>query len=211
MKKVITKDGSMTFFNEQFQEHYHSITGAIEEAREKYAVPAIAFLKEKFNKKEIEKINILDFCFGLGYNSIVFVDELRKKNINCSVKIIGIDNDIEIITEGRKILTKLIDERIYADEKVELKVEIGDASEVIKEIESKFDICFFDPFSPKKCPQLWTEEVFNDIFKLMKKSGILLTYSCARQVRDNMKKAGFSVKDGPSVGRRGPSTLAIKN
>ena len=45
----------------------------------------------------------------------------------------------------------------------------------------------------------------------MNKKGILTTYSCARQVRENLKKAGFIVKDGPCVGRRAPATIALKD
>ena len=44
----------------------------------------------------------------------------------------------------------------------------------------------------------------------MIKESILATYSCARIVRDNLKEAGFEVFDGPSVGRRAPSTIAKK-
>ena|SRR3989338_9329226 len=80
----------------------------------------------------------------------------------------------------------------------------------IKQYEGYFDICFLDPFSPKKCHELWTEEFLKDISFLLKKQGVLTTYSCARVVRDNLLKAGFSVKDGPSVGRRAPSTIAIR-
>jgi tRNA U34 5-methylaminomethyl-2-thiouridine-forming methyltransferase MnmC len=74
-----------------------------------------------------------------------------------------------------------------------------------------FDFVFFDPFSPKKCPELWTEEVFGDVFRIMKFDGMLATYSCARKVRDAMKSVGFEVKDGPKVKRWAPSTLAFKN
>jgi len=62
--------------------------------------------------------------------------------------------------------------------------------------------------TPKKCPELWTFEFFSDIKKVMKKGGVLATYSCARSVRENLIQAGFHVKDGPCVGRWAPSTLA---
>jgi tRNA U34 5-methylaminomethyl-2-thiouridine-forming methyltransferase MnmC len=44
----------------------------------------------------------------------------------------------------------------------------------------------------------------------MKKGGKLATYSCARVVRENLVAAGFSVSDGPCVGRRAPGTVAVK-
>ncbi len=69
---------------------------------------------------------------------------------------------------------------------------------------------FLDPFSPKKCLQLWTKEFFDNIHRVMKKKSRLATYSCARIVRDNLKSAGFMIQDGPKLWRRGPSTIAIK-
>jgi len=44
----------------------------------------------------------------------------------------------------------------------------------------------------------------------MRKGGILTTYSCASIIRKNLREAGFLVKDGPVVGRKAPSTIAIK-
>jgi len=60
-------------------------------------------------------------------------------------------------------------------------------------------------------PELWTEELFSEIFKRCANGCVLTTYSCARIVRDNMKKVGFEVLDGPCVGRKSPSTIARKN
>jgi tRNA 5-methylaminomethyl-2-thiouridine biosynthesis bifunctional protein len=75
----------------------------------------------------------------------------------------------------------------------------------------KFDVCMFDPFSPKKCPKLWDEKIFKEVYGLLNEKAILTTYSCARIARNNMKKIGFDVKNGPSIGRKAPSTIAIKN
>jgi len=208
MQKVTTDDGSVTYFNEEFQEHYHSTSGAREEALEKHVMPALKHLKEKGLIGD--KIVVLDFCFGLGYNSFIFIEEIKKIDKKVEIEIIGIDNDIEIIAEGRKLFKEILDKYVYSDDNVNLKVEIDDCKEAIKDIDTKFDVCFFDPFSPKKCPELWSEEIFRDVFRKMNKNGILTTYSCASKVRENMKKAGFEVIDGPCIGRRAPSTICIR-
>ena len=89
-----------------------------------------------------------------------------------------------------------------------IKIILGDARETVKKLNEKFDVVFLDPFSPKKCTELWTEVFFSDVKKLMKKNGILATYSCARSVRDNLRKLVFVVEDGPCIGRKSPSTIA---
>lgn len=247
MEEYITDDGSVTFYSREYDEHYHSKTGAREEALEKHVKPAIEYLKSVGKLEKISYIKILDFCFGLGYNSYVFIEEIRKLLPEVRIKVIGIDNDIEIISKGKEIFKDFLDNYVYSDNNVEIELLIGDAENEIKKISrslnssktpeqefnqiiedhkkteisfsddtleeknKKFAICFFDPFSPKKCPQLWTEEIFKYIFSVMENESILTTYSCARKPRQNMETAGFIVKDGPIIGRWAPSTNAIKN
>lgn len=247
MKEFITNDGSITFYNEEYGEHYHSKTGAREEALEKHVNPAIEYLKSVGKLENAKYIKVLDFCFGLGYNSYVFIEEIRKLLPETKIKVIGLENDIDIIEKGKKIFREFLDKYVYPDDNVEIELLIGDAAEEIKKLslefnkvnktpedefnevienhkspdicfsndtinekQEKFSICFFDAFSPGKCPNLWTEEIFKNVYSVMTDKSILTTYSCARKPRTNMENAGFIVKDGPCVGRWAPSTNAIK-
>ncbi len=202
MQLVKTKDNSLTFHNKEYDEAYHSISGALEESYKKFIEPS----KVSDNKV------ILDICFGLGYNSYAAIKTAKH------LKITALENDPEILKQLQEItidnkyeiIKQFAKEFFYKDEDYEIKLILGDALQTIKQIKEKFDIVFLDPFSPKKNPELWTEQFFRDIFETMKPNSILTTYSCARIVRDNLKKAGFQVKDGPCVGRRAPSTIAIK-
>jgi predicted methyltransferase len=77
-----TRDGSITYFNTQVGDAYHSVTvGAIEEAIEKYVKPT----------KIKDGMRVLDFCFGLGYNSLAVLIEKKK------VEIVGLENDDDYI------------------------------------------------------------------------------------------------------------------
>ncbi len=208
MKLIKTQDGSFTAFNEEAQEHYHSISGALEEAMEKH-VNAIG-VEDGFC--------ILDFCFGLGYNSFAAAKDHRN------LRIFGLENDPEIV----KAITNLkVPEAIkpqfdaFRDlaEKLEItdpqnntvKLLIGDALQTIELLPNKFfDRVFFDPFSPGKQPEMWSVEIFREVFEKMKYGGKLSTYSCAQWIRQNMKLAGFQVLDGPIVGRKSPATIGMK-
>ena len=216
MKQVKTGDGSITFHNEQYDETYHSITGAKEEALKKFVEPSNV-KKYALN----DEVNILDVCFGLGYNSAMAIDKILEANLGCKINIIGLENDIKILKKINDVNPLIQSYTMFKDleknnydineDGITIKIMIGDALKTIKEIDEKkqkFDLVFHDPFSPKKCPELWSEKLFKEIKKRMKQDSILTTYSCARIVRDNLKKAGFTVEDGPSVGRRAPSTIA---
>ena len=211
MKLVKTKDNSFTFFSEEFDEHYHSLSGAEEEAIKKYAEQA-GF--------DGSSVRILDVCFGLGYNSAATIDKILGLNKNCKVSIIGLENDLEIIEKINSLrpsfksysLIKKLNKNsleVHKDN-IKIKLIIGDALKTIKDVFGKFDVVFLDPFSPKKCPSLWSYSFFKNIFDKMNDNSKLITYSCARVVRDNLIKAGFKVKDGANVGRYAPSTIAIK-
>ena len=60
MKLVKTDDGSYTYYNEEFEEHYHTKSGAIEEAFEKH-VNAVGVS---------DGMKILDFCFDRFYCNV---------------------------------------------------------------------------------------------------------------------------------------------
>jgi chorismate dehydratase len=212
MQKLITNDGSETLHNKEYDEHYHSKSGAVEEAVEKYVKPCrISDLTKE------GKARVIDIGFGLGYNAVAAIDA----NLG-EIEIISFEKDENIIKEAAKLNPPLVNFHIlrkleydpktksysYEDKNIYLKIKIGDAVQRIKELAGKFDAVFLDPFSPKKNPELWTAEFFKEIAMRMKPHAILATYSCARIVRDNLKEAGFHVYDGPVIGRRGASTLA---
>lgn len=218
MEKVLTNDGSLTFYNQKFSEHYHSISGAKEEALKKFILPSLKYL----NLNNIKKIRILDVCFGLGYNSAAAIDEIKKR-FDVKIEIIALENDVNILNQiiennidfkSYDLIKKCINNNyIYEDEKINIKIILGDAIENIKIIKGKFgkfDLIFHDPFSTKKMPNFWTEDFFSNEYNLLNQNGILTTYSCARNVRDNLKKVNFKIYDVEPVGRRAPSTLAIK-
>ena len=209
MRKIITKDSSITFHNKEFDETYHSVSGAKEEALKKFILPSL----ENYEIKG--KIRILDVCFGLGYNSAAAIDGLK----NCEIEIIALELDKEILNkileinadfDSYEIIKEVAKNHEYEKDNIKIKLILGDAVKTIKNLKEKFDFIFHDPFSTKKMPEFWTEDFFKEEYKLLKKSGILTTYSCAKFVRKNMKRVGFEVKDVPPVGRKSPSTLSIK-
>lgn len=205
MKKITTQDGSTTFFNDKIKDYYHSMSGAAQEAREKYANA----LKIKPNKV------IFDLCFGIGYNTAAAL-EIGPSTIHC------FENDKEILQKildlnppfkTYSIIKEFINSFLkgndtFIKDKTTLIMQFGDARLKIKDLNEKADYIFFDAFSPSKQPELWTEQFFKDIKSKMNSDGKLATYSCASWVRKNMQNAGFIIKDGPIVGRNSPGTIA---
>lgn len=227
MKQVLTKDGSVTFYSEEYMETYHSVSGAVEESLRKFAEPC--------GIRELAisgHVRILDICFGLGYNSCAAIDTALKENPECRIEIVALEKDIKILdeiknlnpsfknykiikdlikNENHKIIQDLIKNNFkFKNRNIEMELMVGRAEETITSIKNiKFNAVFLDPFSPPKNPELWTLHFLKNARDLMEKGATLATYSCAKKVRENLKASGFIVKDGSVVGRRAPATVAV--
>jgi len=105
---VLSEDGSITCREAQCGELYHNRAGAYTEALYNYVKPCdIAARIRKQNK-----VVVLDSCFGLGYNSFVFIDYLLQDQKHYALgqpltcHIIGIDKDKEIINLLSEVLAQ---------------------------------------------------------------------------------------------------------
>ncbi len=72
----------------------------------------------------------------------------------------------------------------------------------------KPDIIFYDFYSPKTAPHLWTYKGFERLFKLSAPGATMCTYSAATWVRSALLLAGFHVGYGPMTDAKMESTVA---
>ena len=102
-----TNDGSVGLFNTDFDDIYHSATGALTEAYEKFIYPVDfdSLLKKK-------SIKVLDICYGIGYNTKSFLNFLFEnyflKNFSekNSIKISSNKYNIEAIHTNNNLAGK---------------------------------------------------------------------------------------------------------
>lgn len=216
MKKILTADNTETFLNEEIGESYHSQTGAVEEALKKFVIPCK--IQELAKKGSIK---ILDVCFGMGYNSAMAIEVALRENPDCEIEVVGLEHDDNIISKIQEVNPPIDYYENYKkitlgnlklnDNHINIKIILGDSRETVKQLqENYFDAIFFDPFSPNTSPEMWSEELFKELWRVMKLTGILATYSSAPLARENMSKAGWLYDNGPIAGRRGPGTIATK-
>jgi queuine tRNA-ribosyltransferase len=70
------------------------------------------------------------------------------------------------------------------------------------------DIVFWDPFSPKANPDLWTVAAFTAIRRVSNGHCTLFTYSASTAVRTALLLAGWTVGVGESIGEKAATTAA---
>jgi len=215
---VTTKDGSNTLYSKEYSQYYHCCDdGALYESLAKHIFPAFDYIKNTGT------INILDICFGLGYNTLATLYYIKKHNLDIKVNIYSPELDGKLLKslhefqypkefEGlSEIIKAIVNNGSYKDEMCNIEVYHGDARKYLKQLREEkvqFDIVYQDPFSSDVNKTLWTIEYFKDIYSLLKKEGIVTTYSIATPIRLSMSENGFFIHEIQTDKRK--ITIALK-
>ena len=78
--------------------------------------------------------------------------------------------------------------------RVEVEVIVGDARETLPVWDGVADAWFLDGFSPAKNPELWSDEVMDQVGRHTVSGGTFATYTAAGHVRRRLSAAGFAVE-----------------
>jgi tRNA U34 5-methylaminomethyl-2-thiouridine-forming methyltransferase MnmC len=200
----VTQDGSYTFFSTEFGETFHSIQGARAEAFQKFAEATCLA-----QKAQHASVRLLDVCYGLGYNTAAALDTLWHANSNCSIELYGLELDPTIpagaltpelldcwSTPVQAVLQNLGQFYSHQGDRLSAQLLLGDARQTVQTLIQKgfkADAIFFDPFSPQRCPQLWSIEFFEAIAQCLAPDGILSTYSRSAAVRTALRSVGLYI------------------
>ena len=201
LKEVLTKDGTISLRSLFFQENFHSLEGALQETEIKFIKPSNL---QRFKDKSL---NVLDVCFGLGYNSASLFSNLIKQNSHLNLYALEIDKKPLKYSLKNKLFQKLWDPKVFKilkslsqksefkDQFFECNILWGDARETVDNIPAniKFDLIYLDGFSPQKCPQVWSVEFLEKLIKRLDNNGYLITYSSSAAVRKTLRSFGLSI------------------
>ena len=201
---IVTADGSSTIHIPEWNEQYHSKHGAIQEA---YHV----FIKSGLQLFSNRELSILEIGFGTGLNSFITFIEAQKLKLKTDyvgveaypvaleeveklnyVSELGAENTIEIF---KKMHLQNWDEKAILSPEFSLTKRKQFFNEINDE--NTFDLIYFDAFGARVQPELWTEEIFEAMFKSLKKGGVLVTYSAKGSVRRALQTVGFTVERLP--------------
>lgn len=216
----LTEDGSYTFFSPEFQETFHSSFGAKQEAEVRYIEPCQ--IKELATRQST--VRILDVCYGLGYNSAAALEEIWSINPQCQVELIALEISADVPRQAIQynllaqwqspipsLLAELSSKFKVCQDFLVAKLLLNDARQAIQLLVTEkwqADAIFLDPFSPPKCPQLWTVEFISLLSKCLTPQGRLATYSSSAAVRTALLSAGLNIGSITGAGRKSPGTIA---
>jgi tRNA U34 5-methylaminomethyl-2-thiouridine-forming methyltransferase MnmC len=215
-----TEDGSHTLFVPDLNEHYHSTHGALQESE-------LVFIQNGLHHIPvcIKEINVLEVGFGTGLNALLTVLESKKQrrkinyvavepepvaadileSLNFSTEIGGSEaaGYYKKICEAGWVYPAYLSD-YFIISKIQAKLED------ISLKDEQFHLVYFDAFGPDVQPELWTEQVFTQLYKCLKQNGILVTYSCKGTVKRALKAAGFTIEKLPGPPGKREVLRAIK-
>jgi len=223
LKEIITKDGTISLKSSFYNESFHSHLGALNEAQTKFINPSII---ARFKKKSL---NVLDICFGLGYNSALLFENIKKQSSTINWYGLEIDKRPLEYALSSKSFIDLWDKKIidifnsllirgfFADDQYKCTLMWGDARNKISSIpeDTCFDLIFLDGFSPQKCPEIWSVEFLTQVKKKLNPTGSLITYTSSAAVRKtliDLKLKIFNIKPNKEIYKSWSNgTLAMRN
>lgn len=217
-KMVQSSDGSFTAYSREYGEHYHSTKdGAFYESLLKHIEPAFSI------KKGFCELNILDICFGLGFNTLATIYYYKKNALTSKLSIFSPELDTVLVRslldfsypkefeDLHHIIKDLVEKGVYDEENIHIELFLGDAREYVKKFsKEKFDIVYQDAFSPSANPSLWTIEYFSDIKNIIKNDAVITTYSISLPVRMALYENGFKIYLNQGDGFRDATVASLE-
>ena len=211
-KIITTADGSKTIHLPDWNEQYHSKHGAVQEALHVFIKTGLHHLFHyELDSESIKNISILEIGFGTGLNA--YLTLLESKKLNIVIDYVGVEaypvmsEEIQVLNYPKIIIDKEQDDlfdKLHTTE-WETNHQITDLfaltkqEKFFKEIDEvgTYNLIYFDAFGARVQPELWTEDVFEIMFKALKQKGVLVTYSAKGSVRRAMQAVGFAVERLP--------------
>lgn len=204
---IKTGDGSTTIHLPEWNEHYHSRHGAIQEAEHVFIKSGL----EKMLESGIDSISILEIGFGTGLNALVTWKKAKDKNLLiyytaveaypvASEEVEKLNFPAEVHKAGAadfftRIHTSPWESAIKITETFHLEKQKKFFQEITDD--EKYNLVYFDAFGARVQPELWTEEIFNRMYRALRPGGILVTYAAKGSVRRAMQEVGFAVERLP--------------
>ncbi|MCT0219850.1 SAM-dependent methyltransferase [Synechococcus sp. CS-1329] len=199
----ITDDGSFSLHSAEFAEGFHSRRGALLEAHCTYVNPAQL---ERFSAGE--ELTLVDVCVGLGTNSAALLEAavplgIRLRWFGLEIDpsplalalaqpcfrrqwqpALGLDLLQQLQTSGRWLSPHGRGEMLWGDARGQIEALLG-------QVAGRCDLVMLDAFSPRHCPQLWSQEFLAALSGLLAPRGRLLTYCSAAAPRRSLMAAGL--------------------
>ena len=203
-------------FSLDYKEFYKSEVGPRQESRH-------VFVRHvDFKKLNQFSLNILEIGFGPGTNFFELLETLEEKKKKKCINYFAFEKNPIDEKTIHKYLKKLnfnkkninffldsyspVEKSLIVINFFHLKVNLfffyGDFLDFVENLSFKVDYFFLDPFSPRVNQDAWSIKIFQNIKKLSHKKTVILTYSVAKDVQENLLSINFKIDLQTGIGKK---------
>ena len=217
---VVTRSGAYAMHDRAVGEVMHPIVGPGIEAETLYIAPSR--LEARLQKEAADALVLFDVGLGAGSNAIAAwkVSE-RLPPTARRLEIVSFERDLEALElasseahalsfgfegDARRAVRAFVDTGRYETPRTLWRLVLGELpSTLAREPEGSAEVVFWDPYSPRANPSLWTMEAFVALRRVCRADATVYTYCAATAARSALLLAGFAVGFGEAM-REGRQT-----
>lgn len=202
----VTADGSKSIRVSDWNEHYHSKHGALQEAKHVFIQSGLEYYLQKESKKA--EIHILECGLGTHLNALLtaeFAQQHQQKVIYRGIEAYPISKEewrllnyeaFFLDSLSSKLTRDLFEAEWHKLHPLSAYFSIEKQNIFFQEIrlENEIDLIYYDAFGPRVQPELWKKEIFKILFKALRNRGVFVTYSAKGSVRRALQTIGFKVE-----------------
>ncbi|WP_199136541.1 tRNA (5-methylaminomethyl-2-thiouridine)(34)-methyltransferase MnmD [Pedobacter sp. ASV12] len=204
-----TADGSNTLFNETIGEHYHSAHGALQESRHVFIEAGLKFV---LGLNPCQAISVLEVGFGTGLNFIL-------SKAHCEEQQQGLDytgieafplplatinqtgySDYVPATSWQEFIINY-EQALQSKTQLSAFCNLRIAHTTLADFgtNQQFDLLYYDAFSVRHQPEMWTNELIAHACSFLKLGGTFVSYAITGNLKRALKACGMRIEKLPGA------------
>ncbi|MFM7229392.1 MAG: tRNA (5-methylaminomethyl-2-thiouridine)(34)-methyltransferase MnmD [Cyanobacteriota bacterium] len=193
-------DGSFSLHSAAFGEAFHAERGAVREAVETFVQPSALGRYDAGRR-----LRVVELCVGTGTNTLALLQACADHGLTLDWWGLELDpRPLQLALASDDFRRPWGAGRLQELEALATSGRLlwGDARRSLAgglpgDLRGRVDLVWHDAFSPRRCPQLWSFEVLQQLAALLAPDGRLVTYCAAAAVRAGLQLAGLQLASIP--------------
>ncbi|MBL0741548.1 tRNA (5-methylaminomethyl-2-thiouridine)(34)-methyltransferase MnmD [Chryseolinea lacunae] len=206
LKLITTADGSHSLLNEELNETYHSVHGALQESVHVFIAHGLV---HRLSTPHETPLAIFEVGFGTGLNALLTLDfaEQHSQAISyTSIEAFPVTADVwqtlnYAATPEQKVRFEMLHHAPWETaQNLTPHFALTKLQTTLQNVSlppASFDVIYFDAFAPNKQPELWTFDMLQKAARLLKPDGVFVTYCAKGQLKRDLKALNLTTETLP--------------
>ncbi len=217
---VPTADGSLTLFQPEVGENYHSKHGALQESKHVFIESGLDYF---LAQNAQPAVRILEVGLGTGLNFLLTADYAAKHSVQLeytAIEAYPLSETLLAQTGYNQFVKKDIWEGFLANYQKAFSapnvicsgINLNVAKSLLADftMEGQVDVIYFDAFAAIHQPEMWTTEALEKVCRYLKPGGVFVTYAITGNLKRSMKSLGFAIEKAPGAPGKREMLRAVK-